>query len=386
MADVYVLVRFPAVTGAIDLDHVRSYTIADAYVRFLRARGDAVLFPLVFDAFGTEPERRAGEVPLADWTQQAIVRMRADLERLGLSFDADRGFSSADPEVYRWSQELFLELLEAGLVVEREGSVAWCERCSTVLAPGQVHGGRCGLCDRAVALTRRRGWYLRTSRLNAAAEERLDDLEGWDDAAIAQQRAALGRVDGVELDAAALDGATITLFTPLAQAVTAGELALLSPNHPDLDRWTGDGGARRGLAGLRDGGWRADSAALEKLELVDTGLTVVAPDVESPLAVVVSHSVDARFGATAVLGIPDEDPVDAAIKRKMERTGRRLLPEARGAARHPRGDALPGVRPADLAPGPVGRAGPGRPLRPVRGGPGPARPAPRPAPRRPEGG
>src|SRR3954470_13149024 len=321
VADVYVLVRFPAVTGAIDLDHVRSYAIADAYVRFLRARGETVLFPLGFEAFGTGPERAAGDVPLAAWAEQGIARMRATLEAVGLSFDADRGFSSADPEVYRWSQELFLDLLDAGLVVEREGSVAWCERCSTVLAPGEVHGGRCGRCDRAVALTRRRGWYLRTSRLNEAAEERLDDLEGWDDAAIAQQRAALGRVDGVELEAAALDGATITLFTPLAHAVGSGELALLSPNHPDLDRWAGGDGTREALAALRDGGWRTDSSSLEKLELVDTGLTVLAPEVEAPLAVVISHSVDARFGPTAALGIPDDDPVDAAIERKLERAG-----------------------------------------------------------------
>ena len=186
------------------------------------------------------------------------------LDRLGFSFDRSRGFSSADPEVYRWSQELFLELLEAGLVVEREGSVAWCERCSTVLAPGQVHGSRCGLCDRAVSLTRRRGWYLRTSHLNEEAEERLDDLDGWDDAAIEQQRAALGRVDGVELDAAALDGTTLTLFTPLAQAVASGELALLSPNHPGPRPLGGRRGLRaRRLRALRDGGWRTDSASLE---------------------------------------------------------------------------------------------------------------------------
>ena len=315
---VYVLVRFPAVTGSVDLDHVRSYAIADAYVRFLRARGVAVLFPLGFEAFGTAPERGAGEVPLREWVAQSIERMRADLGRLGFSFDRSRGFSSADPEVYRWSQELFLELLEAGLVVEREGSVAWCERCSTVLAPGQVHGNRCGLCDRAVSLTRRRGWYLRTSHLNEEAEQRLDDLDGWDDAAIEQQRAALGRVDGVELDAGASDGATLTLFTPHPEAVLSGELALLSPNHPDLDRWAGDPGVREALAALRDGGWRTDPGRIEALEVVDTGRFVVAPELDSPLPVVISHSVDARFGPTAALGIPAEDPVAAAILGRLE--------------------------------------------------------------------
>ena len=142
------------------------------------------------------------------------------------------------------------------------------------------------------------------------------------------------------------------------EAVLSGELALLSPNHPDLDRWAGDPGVREAIAALRDGGWRTDSRQnRRRWRVVDTGLSVVAPEIDSPLAVVISHSVDARFGPTAALGISAEDPVAAAILRKLERSSGLSIRRRRRAPRHADRDALPGLRSADLAAGAVGRAG-----------------------------
>ena len=332
-------------------------------MRFLRARGVAVLFPLGFEASGTAPERGAGEIPLEDWVAQSVARMRADLDRLGFSFDWSRGFSSADPEVYRWSEPLFGELLEAGLVVEREGSVAWCERCSTVLAPGQVHGSRCGLCDRAVSLTRRRGWYLRTSHLNADAEERLDDLDGLDDAAIVQQRAALGRVDGVELEATALDGAALTLFTPLTRSVASGELALLSPNHPDLDRWAGDAdvaqeaprAARRRLADrLREPreGWSSSTRGSPSSRPSSSRRSPSS----SRTRLTRGSARPPRSGSrTKIRSTPRSSASCSA--REASPSGSAPSGSSRGRRR-----AI-GLRSADRAAGTVGRAGSHRPLR-----------------------
>ncbi len=114
----YIKPSAPFTSGNVHIGHVRSYSIGDAYARFWRARGEDVLFAFGFDAFGLPAELGAiasGESP-SDWVARCATHMRGQLERLGYSFDWDRAFVSSDALMYRWSQWLFLTLLEAGLV------------------------------------------------------------------------------------------------------------------------------------------------------------------------------------------------------------------------------------------------------------------------------
>ena len=112
----YIKPSAPFTSGNIHIGHVRSYSIGDAYARFRRARGDAVLFAFGFDAFGLPAELGAiaGGEPPSDWVSRCAEHMTGQLERLGFSFDWERTFLSSDPIMYRWSQWLFLTLLEAG--------------------------------------------------------------------------------------------------------------------------------------------------------------------------------------------------------------------------------------------------------------------------------
>src|SRR5471030_2034666 len=108
----------PFTSGNVHIGHVRSYSIGDAYARFSRARGDAVLFAFGFDAFGLPAELGAiagGESP-SDWVSRCAAHMTGQLERLGFSFDWGRSFLSSDALMYRWSQWLFLRLLDADLI------------------------------------------------------------------------------------------------------------------------------------------------------------------------------------------------------------------------------------------------------------------------------
>jgi leucyl-tRNA synthetase len=316
----YIKPSAPFTSGNIHMGHVRSYTIGDAYARFRRARGDAVLFAFGFDAFGLPAELGAiasGERP-SDWVARCAAHMRRQLERLGFSFDWERAFFSSDVVMYRWSQWLFLTLLEAGLVYRGTGTVDWCDTCQTTLATIQVEDGLCWRCHNPVRLIQRDEWNLRISAYVPENDERLAALEdNWDENSLASQRFVLGRVDGVEVDLRAGDGEELTVFTPHADALELARFVLVSPKHSAIDSWAVSEEARERLEELRSGGLERASRDADAISVIDTGRTLPAPAGGAPLPVLVSPIVDGRFGATAVLGIPERDHSDERIAVRL---------------------------------------------------------------------
>jgi leucyl-tRNA synthetase len=321
-AHVYIKPSAPFTSGNIHIGHVRSYSIGDAYARFRRARGDAVLFAFGFDAFGLPAELGAiasGELA-SDWVARCAAHMTGQLQRLGFSFDWERSFISSDPIMYRWSQWLFLVLLEAGLIYRGTGNVDWCDNCQTTLASMQVEpGGTCWRCHGPVRLIELPQWYLRISEYVPENDRRLAELKDsgiWDDVALASQRIVLGRVDGVELDLRGPDGARLSVFTPHADAVGEARFVLVSPRNPDADAWTADDAVHEQLEQMRSGGWERSAREAEEIPVIDTRRVVLGPD-GSPLPVLVSPLVDSRFGPTVVLGVPTRDRTDEVIARRL---------------------------------------------------------------------
>ena len=174
----YIKPSAPFTSGNVHIGHVRSYSLGDAYARFRRARGDQVLFNFGFDAFGLPAELGAiaSGVPPSEWVARCAEHMTGQLERLGFSFDWERTFLSSDPIMYRWSQWLFLTLLEAGLVYRGTGNVDWCDTCQTTLASIQVEDGLCWRCHNPVRLIERPAWYLRISAYVPENDVRLAEL------------------------------------------------------------------------------------------------------------------------------------------------------------------------------------------------------------------
>jgi leucyl-tRNA synthetase len=348
----YIKPSAPFTSGNIHIGHVRSYSIGDAYARFWRARGEDVLFAFGFDAFGLPAELGAiaGGVSPSEWVGRCAEHMKDQLERLGYSFDWDRAFLSSDAQMYRWSQWLFLIMLEAGLVYRGTGAVDWCDTCQTTLATIQVEDGLCWRCHNPVRLIQRPQWNLRISAYLRENDERLGELEQsgmWDEVALAGQRYVLGRVDGVELDLVAgsgdgpagdgpADGATdatasgaaddgrddeagetLTAFTPHADAVSLARFVLISPKHPHIERWARGEKLRERLEDLRSGGLERDARDADAIPLIDTGVMLSSPAGGEPLPLLVSPVVDGRFGATAVLGIPARDHADALVAARL---------------------------------------------------------------------
>jgi leucyl-tRNA synthetase len=318
----YIKPSAPFTSGNIHIGHVRSYAIGDAYARFCRARGDAVLFAFGFDSFGLPAELGAiaGRESPSAWVDRCAQHMIGQLKRLGFSFDWERTFMSSDAVMYRWSQWLFLTLLDAGLVYRGTGSVDWCDTCQTTLATIQVENGTCWRCHNPVRLIQRPQWYLRISAYVEENDRRLSGLAAsgiWDENALASQRFVLGRVDGVELDLHADDGATLTVFTPHIDALELARFVAISPKHPEVERWTGNAEVHERLDELRSGGLERSAREAEAMPLIDTGRTLCSPTGGDPLPVIVSPMVDGRFGATAVLGIPEHDRTDAVIAERL---------------------------------------------------------------------
>ena len=322
----YIKPSAPFTSGNIHIGHVRSYSIGDAYARFRRARGDAVLFAFGFDAFGLPAELGAiasGQSP-TDWVNRCAEQMTGQLERLGTSFDWERSFMSSDPGMYRWSQWLFLTLLEAGLIYRGSGNVDWCDNCATTLASIQVEqGGTCWRCHGPVRLILRPQWYLRISTYLEENDRRLHDLVNWDSTSLASQQYVLGRVDGVEIDLRAPDDERLIVFTPYPDALAAARFVLVSPRHPDADRWASAPAVQDELEQMRSGGWERSAREAETIPVIDTGRVLLGHGGLS-LPVLVSPVVDSRFGVTAVLGIPEHDHTDEVIARRLGIDGARL--------------------------------------------------------------
>jgi leucyl-tRNA synthetase len=320
---IYIKPSSPFTSGKLHMGHVRDYAIGDAYARFRRARGDAVLFGFGFDAFGLPAEMAAIErkVPPADWVEACGERMLEQMVRLGFSFDYDRVFYSSDEAQYRWSQWLFVTLLEAGLIYRDDTTVDWCDHCRTTLAALQVEDGRCWRCHNEVRLIRRPTWFLRITPYLEENDRRLADLADWDEISLSTQRYILGRSDGVEVDLAGPEGAGLTAFTPHPDSVTAATFVLLSPRHPELGAWATEPAVREQLDELRSGGWERSARDAKSVPLVDTGASAIAPWGDAELPVLVSPLVDARYGPTAALGIPGVDEADATIAARVERLG-----------------------------------------------------------------
>ena len=347
----YIKPSAPFTSGNIHIGHVRSYSIGDAYARYRRAHGDSVLFAFGFDAFGLPAELGAiagGESP-SDWVSRCAGHMTGQLERLGFSFDWERSFLSSDPIMYRWSQWLFLVLLDAGLVYRGTGNVDWCDTCQTTLATIQVEDGLCWRCHNPVRLIQRPQWYLRVSAYVEENDRRLEGLENWDENSLASQRFVLGRVDGVEVDLPSADGVPLTVFTPHADALELARFVLISPKHPDIHVWASDPGVRERLEELRSGGLERSSRDAEAIPLIDTGRSVDAPVGAGPLPVLISPVVDGRFGATAVLGIPEHDRTDGVIAERLSASASASAP-APADADTPGGGAPPTPDPQASAP------------------------------------
>jgi leucyl-tRNA synthetase len=319
----YVLEMLPYPSGRIHMGHVRNYSIGDVLARFRRMRGDHVLHPMGWDAFGMPAENAAierGKHP-ADWTLENIRTMKLQLSPLGFSYDWSREVTTCEPEYYRWEQLVFTRMLEAGLAYKKSAVANWCPRCETVLANEQVEEGSCWRCGTDVVQRELNQWF---ARITAYADELLEGTEslasGWPDKVLKMQRDWIGKSAGARvrftLVAAVGEATSLDVFTTRPDTLYGVTFLTVAPEHA-IAREAAKGDARV-AAYLEKTAHLAErergSDALSK-EGVFTGLYALHPLTGAQVPIWTGSFVLAGYGTGAVMGVPAHDARDFAFAR-----------------------------------------------------------------------
>lgn len=319
----YVLSMFPYPSGKLHMGHVRNYTIGDVLSRFYRLKGEVVMQPMGWDAFGLPAENAAiaHQVAPAKWTFENIDYMRNQLKSLGLAIDWSREIATCTPEYYRWEQWLFVQLYKKGLIYRKLSTVNWDPVDQTVLANEQVIDGRGW---RSGALVEKRDIPMYYFRITDYAQELLDDLDtladGWPAQVITQQRNWIGRSTGMDLtfpSAQPEQYADLTVFTTRPDTVMGVTYVAVAAEHPIAKLAATDNAELQAfIEECRHGSVaEADIATAEKKGM-PTGLFVQHPVTGADIPVWVANYVLMSYGSGAVMAVPAHDERDFEFAQK----------------------------------------------------------------------
>lgn len=197
-----------------------------------------MLYPMGWDAFGLPTENFAikNHIHPEIVTRQNIDRFKSQLKSLGLSFDWNREINTTDPNYYKWTQWIFLQMFKKGLAYKKEMSVNWCTSCKCVLANEEVVGGVCERCGSEVIHKVKSQWML---KITAYAQRLIDDLEkvNYIDRVKTSQINWIGRSTGAEVDFATTAGDTLTVYTTRPDTLFGATYMVISPEHPYIAKW-----------------------------------------------------------------------------------------------------------------------------------------------------
>jgi leucyl-tRNA synthetase len=312
----YLLEMYPYPSGRIHMGHVRNYSIGDVIARFKTMKGENVLHPIGWDALGMPAENAAIKqgVHPRDWTIGNIDHMRAQLKRMGFSYDWDREVNTCLPEYYMWNQWIFLKMFERGLAFRKESWVNWCPQCRTVLANEQVVAGGCWRCDTAVVQKKMEQWFL---KITDYADELLSGHElliKWPEHVLEMQKNWIGRSTGAHVRFALPGGSkSLEVFTTRVDTIFGATFLVVSPEHPAIPGLIAGPDEDR----LRE--WVAETAAQMRLKReigetekagVDTGKKAVNPFTGELIPVWLANYVLMDYGTGAIMAVPAHDARD----------------------------------------------------------------------------
>ncbi len=319
----YLLEMFPYPSGNIHMGHVRNYTIGDVVARYKRMRGFNVLHPMGWDAFGMPAENAAiaNRTHPAKWTYANIDTMRAQLKRLGFSYDWGREVATCRPEYYHWEQWLFLQMVKQDLAFRKESYVNWCDPCQTVLANEQVEAGACWRCGKPVRQKKLSQWFFRITRYADDLLAHCDRLPGWPEKVITMQKNWIGKSTGAEIRFP-LDGREgfIPVFTTRPDTVFGATFMCLAPEHPLVPQLCHGTAQEAEVAAFIERISQQDRSdrALETYEKegVFVGAHCTNPMTGRRIPIYTANFALMEYGTGAVMSVPAHDQRDFEFARK----------------------------------------------------------------------
>ncbi len=319
----YCLEMFPYPSGKIHMGHVRNYAIGDVISRYKFMQGYNVLHPMGWDAFGLPAENAAIENSThpAVWTKSNIDYMRAQLKKLGLSYDWDREIATCDPEYYKWEQKVFIEMFEKGLIYKKKSHLNWCDDCNTVLANEQVEDGACWRCGKEVRIKELDGWYLKITDYADELLEFTNKLDGWPSKVLTMQQNWIGKSYGAEINFRfSHNNESITVFTTRPDTLYGATFMSIAPEHPMAKALL------KGTDNEKDGLEFIDSILKEdkvnrmaddkEKKGFNTGRCVINPVTGCQMPVFIANFVLMDYGTGAVMAVPAHDQRDFEFAKK----------------------------------------------------------------------
>ncbi len=313
----YALVEFPYPSGqGLHIGHPRPYTAMDVVSRKRRLEGYNVLFPMGWDAFGLPTENYAikNHIHPAIVTERNVKHFKEQLKSLGMSFDWDREINTTDPEYYKWTQWIFLQMFKKGLAYKKEMAVNWCTSCKVVLANEEVVGGVCERCGGEVVRKVKSQWML---KITEYAQRLLDDLSevNYLDKIKATQKNWIGRSTGAEVDFATTAGDTLKIYTTRPDTLFGATYMVISPEHPMLDKWkdlitNNDEIKEYQEKASRKSDFERTEMAKEKTGVEIKGVRAVNPVNDREIPIFISDYVLMSYGTGAIMAVPAHDTRD----------------------------------------------------------------------------
>ena len=322
----YALVEFPYPSGAgLHVVHPRSYTALDVVSRKRRQNGYNVLYPMGWDAFGLPTENFAmkNHIHPAIVTKNNVDHFRSQLKALGFSFDWDREINTTDPEYYKWTQWIFLQLYKKGLAYKKEMNVNWCTGCKCVLANEEVVNGVCERCGSEVVHRVKSQWML---KITAYADKLIDGLDGLDyiERVATQQKNWIGRSHGAEVNFGTTAGDTLTVYTTRCDTLFGATYMVVSPEHAMVKAWLDKGIIKNADAvkayqaeAARKSDFERSELNKEKTGVKLEGVMGINPVNDTEIPIFISDYVLSTYGTGAIMAVPAHDTRDWEFAKKF---------------------------------------------------------------------
>ena len=320
----YGLIEFPYPSAqGLHVGHPRPFTAIDIVTRKKRMEGYNVLFPIGYDAFGLPTENYAikNHIHPAIVTRDNIANFTRQLKMLGYGFDWDRCVNTSDPEYYKWTQWIFLQLFKHDMAYKATMAVNWCTSCKVVLANEEVVNGVCERCGGEVVQKEKSQWMLRITKYAQRLIDDLDDLD-YIERVKTQQKNWIGRSTGADITFKTNMGDDVTVYTTRADTLFGTTYMVISPEHPLLKKWLPQIPNRAEVEAYQAEAARKSDFERGELNKDKTGVRlegveVINPVTHKPLPMFVSDYVLMGYGTGIVMGVPGHDQRDWEFATKF---------------------------------------------------------------------